>query len=235
MSANNKTDELVLKVTEAVERIFSNIDPRDPMGLRLKADVKVFVLKSIEANQAPSRNTKYSEVMPGPVGHQGLVAVFPELIPPQSDKRAAIISNLRQLSVTSSQLRTDEAFAYFHRDPSRNPEYQQVMPGAAGHPGVVAAFTKPPPPPAGKRAELISDLRQLADDIQLSHRAEYIDVAIEMLSADAQSKPVFVPGINLDLDDLNKVLIDYRAKIARLRARIAVLDPVFSDAEGYQL
>jgi hypothetical protein len=128
-----------------------------------------------------------------------------------------------------------EAFAYFHRDPSRNPEYQQVMPGAAGHPGVIAAFIKPPPPPAGKRAALISDLHQLADEIQFSYRTESIDEAIEVLSADAQPKPVFVREGDLDLDQLNKDLMDSRAQIARLRARIAVLDPVFSDAEGYQL
>lgn len=90
-------------------------------------------------------------------------------------------------------------------------------------------------PTADKRAALISDLRQLADEIQLSYCTESINEAIEMLSADAQPKPVFVRESDLDLDDLNKVLIDYRDQIARLRARITVLDPVFSDAEGYQL
>ena len=50
-----------------------------------------------------------------------------------------------------------------------------------------------------------------------------------------QPKPVFVREGDLDLEKLNKDLIDYRDQIARLRARIAVLDPVFSDAEGYQL
>lgn len=87
----------------------------------------------------------------------------------------------------------------------------------------------------GEREALIHELQSTNLYYQHGKAIGLAKRAADMLAADAQPKPVFVRESDLDLDDLNKVLIDYRDQIARLRARIAVLDPVFSDAEGYQL
>lgn len=50
------------------------------------------------------------------------------------------IENVRREQPASAAV----PFAYFHYDTTKNPEYQQVMPGAAGQPGIVAAYAQPP-------------------------------------------------------------------------------------------
>lgn len=50
-------------------------------------------------------------------------------------------------AIAREEAQTSEPFAYFHRDPNKNPKYQQVMAGAAGHIGVVAAYARPAPAP----------------------------------------------------------------------------------------